>query len=76
MLIGLKKEFPKEYNPKLVEKGWYEWWQNEGYFSPNLRKKPIFSMIIPPPNITGFLHLGHALTVTIEDILVRWYILD
>lgn len=66
--------YPAVYNASDVEKGWYDWWKKSGFFSSSETRedKEIFSMILPPPNITGTLHLGHALTVTIQDVLVRW----
>lgn len=77
-----KKDFlgklPKIYESTTVESGWYEWWEKEGLFKlrPNSHKsgkdtRP-FTMILPPPNVTGTLHLGHALTVTVQDIIARW----
>eukprot|EP00941_MAST-03F_sp_MAST-3F-sp1_P003786 g3786.t1 len=63
--------FPAAYNPEIVERGWYEWWQSEGHFSPSPRKKT-FTMILPPPNVTGQLHIGHALTVAVQDAIARW----
>ena len=67
------KDMPKAYNPKLSEQRIYESWMNEGYFTPkiDLSKKP-FTLIMPPPNVTGELHMGHALTFTIQDILIRY----
>jgi valyl-tRNA synthetase len=67
-------EIPKAYDPKQVEDKWYRFWLERGYFTPEIDpdKKP-FVIIMPPPNITGELHLGHALTATMEDILVRWH---
>ena len=68
---GLK---PKAYQPSNVEQKWYKYWLEKGYFTPrkNPKKQP-FVIIMPPPNITGQLHIGHALTVTVEDIMVRWH---
>ena len=67
-------EIPKAYNPKQVEGKWYRFWEERGYFAPkiDLQKEP-FVIIMPPPNVTGELHLGHALTATLEDILTRWH---
>jgi valyl-tRNA synthetase len=64
---------PKSYDPTQVEEKWYRFWVEQGFFhaDPAHPKTP-FSIVIPPPNVTGSLHMGHALTVTIEDILVRW----
>jgi valyl-tRNA synthetase len=67
-------ELPKAYEPAQVEQKWYAYWMENGYFTPkiDLSKKP-FVIIQPPPNITGDLHLGHALTATLEDIMARWH---
>ena len=62
----------KRYSPKEVEKGKYESWKNHGYFTAgDVSKKP-FSIVIPPPNVTGILHLGHAWDTTIQDIIARY----
>ncbi|RUS17877.1 tRNA synthetases class I-domain-containing protein [Endogone sp. FLAS-F59071] len=69
------------YNPHAVESAWYAWWEKEGFFKPQFgpdgKPKPegIFVVPAPPPNITGSLHIGHALTVAIQDSLVRWCVL-
>ncbi|MGV3588035.1 MAG: valine--tRNA ligase, partial [Adhaeribacter sp.] len=62
----------KTYNPKEVEEKWYTNWQQKGFFrsKPNPRKEP-YTVVIPPPNVTGVLHMGHMLNNTIQDILVR-----
>jgi valyl-tRNA synthetase len=67
-------EIPKAYEPGKIEKKWHNFWLKQGYFSPKIdpKKKP-FVIIMPPPNVTGELHLGHALTATLEDIMVRWH---
>jgi len=67
-------EIPKAYESGKIEKKWYDFWLKQGYFSPKIdpNKKP-FVIIMPPPNVTGELHLGHALTSTLEDIMVRWH---
>jgi valyl-tRNA synthetase len=68
------------YNPIAVESAWYDWWEAQGYFSPQMtadgKPKPEGSFVIslPPPNVTGALHIGHALTVAIEDTLTRWQV--
>ena len=66
-------ELPKAYNPNDVEDNIYKMWEEKGFFSakPNPQKKP-YSIVIPPPNITGILHMGHALNNTIQDILTRF----
>ncbi len=67
------RELPKAYDPKSVEEKWYAFWLEKGYFhaDENSRSAP-FSIVIPPPNVTGSLHIGHALNSTMQDILVRW----
>lgn len=67
-------DIPKAYEPGKVERKWYDFWLKQGYFTPKIdpSKKP-FVVIMPPPNVTGELHLGHALTATLEDIMVRWH---
>ncbi len=77
--VILKKEktmeLPKTYNPKEVEKQIYELWEKSGFFNPdNLpgkRKNP-YCIIMPPPNANGSLHAGHAVFITLEDILIRY----
>ena len=67
-------DIPTRYNPKETEDKWYKFWQENNLFSanPNPSKKP-FSIVIPPPNVTGILHMGHALNNTIQDILIRYH---
>jgi valyl-tRNA synthetase len=67
-------EMAKSYDAKLYEDDLYRFWEDNGYFKPevNPEGKP-FCIIMPPPNVTGALHVGHALTATIEDILTRWH---
>jgi valyl-tRNA synthetase len=61
------------YNPNEVENRTYQWWETSGYFkAQDVSKKPPFSILLPPPNVTGFLHIGHALDHTIQDLLIRW----
>jgi len=68
------QELPKTYEPAAVEARWYAFWVENGFFAAGGRPgAPRFCITIPPPNITGSLHMGHALTVTIEDIVVRWH---
>ena len=66
------KELEKVYNPKEVEDRIYANWVDKKYFSakPDPDKKP-FTIVIPPPNVTGQLHMGHALDETLQDILIR-----
>lgn len=80
---GLKKKiedvFPTSYQPKYVEAAWQPWWEKEGFYKADVSKalntpeEKKFVMVIPPPNVTGSLHLGHALTVAVEDTLTRWH---
>ncbi len=68
-----KKELSKVYNPKDVEERIYETWQKNGYFHAKVDKsKKPFTIVMPPPNITGKLHMGHALDDTIQDIIIRF----
>jgi len=63
----------KRYEPKEIEKKWLDWWEEKDYFSPRAdRKKATFSIIMPPLNITGIIHMGHAFDITIQDILTRF----
>jgi valyl-tRNA synthetase len=67
------KTLADRYNPQEVESKIYQWWEESGHFkSQDQSTKPPFSIILPPPNVTGFLHLGHALDHTIQDLLIRW----
>lgn len=68
-------EIPKTYEPKEVEGRWYPFWETRGFFTPEANSNPRarrFSMVIPPPNVTGYLHMGHALNHTLQDVLARW----
>ncbi len=63
----------KSYNPKEIEGKWYKFWKEKGYFTAKVDSpKPRFSMVIPPPNVTGTLHMGHAFVFTLYDIVARW----
>ena len=64
---------PSVYEPEQVEKKWYPTWKENGYFQPaGADSRKPFSIVMPPPNVTGSLHLGHALDNTLQDILTRW----
>ncbi|MBZ4423021.1 valine--tRNA ligase [Myxococcus sp. RHSTA-1-4] len=66
-------ELSKAYEPTEVEARWYAVWMERNYFRAEATSdKPAFSIVLPPPNVTGSLHIGHALTATIQDILTRW----
>ena len=69
----MRKELPKVYDPRDVEPRIYKMWMDGGCFKaePNPDKKP-FSIVMPPPNVTGQLHMGHALDSTLQDILTRF----
>ena len=64
----------KIYDQTKVEGKWYKFWEEKGYFKPEINPegKP-YSIVLPPPNVTGNLHIGHALMLTIEDILIRYH---
>ncbi|XP_071276542.1 valine--tRNA ligase, mitochondrial isoform X2 [Agelaius tricolor] len=68
---------PPRYSPRYVEAAWYQWWERGGAFRPRPPGQapggaPVLSLVLPPPNVTGSLHLGHALSVSLQDALVRW----
>jgi len=68
-------EIPKTYDPKQAEQHHYPRWEAQGYFAPEInrdRYAPPFSIVIPPPNVTGSLHMGHALQHTMMDVLTRF----
>ena len=70
----MKEQIPKNYQASITEKKWYSVWEENGYFKPVERKPGAgkYSIMMPPPNVTGQLHIGHALNMTIQDILVRY----
>lgn len=64
---------PKAYDPQPVEDKWAKYWVEEGIYTADVNsKRPKFSMVLPPPNVTGSLHMGHALCFTLPDIIARW----
>ena len=67
------QELPKSYTPQEVEDKWYLFWESSGFFhaSPDSGKKP-YTIVIPPPNITGILTMGHVLNNTLQDVFIRW----
>lgn len=69
----MRENLPKNYDPKEFEDRLYGFWNENGYFTPEIdqNKKP-YTIMMPPPNVTGSLHMGHALNNTIQDILIRW----
>ena len=67
------KNLSKTYDPQAVESRWYQIWEENGYFKATMDKdKPAFSIVMPPPNVTGKLHMGHAMDSTLQDILTRY----
>ena len=61
------------YDPRQAEETWYRVWEERGYFRADpFSKAPAYCIVIPPPNVTGSLHIGHALNNTLQDILIRW----
>ena len=68
----MKDEFSKTYNPHEVESRWYGWWESKGYFRADAKStKPAFAIVMPPPNVTGSLHIGHMLNNTVQDVIIR-----
>ncbi|CAM8937461.1 unnamed protein product [Rhodiola kirilowii] len=69
----LSNQIAKRYNPAAVENSWYAWWEKSNFFVADAKStKPPFVIVLPPPNVTGALHIGHALTTAIEDTIIRW----
>src|SRR5450432_403062 len=66
-----RMELSKHYDPSYVESKWYLHWTNKKYFNSSPDQRPPFTIVIPPPNVTGVLHMGHTLNETVQDILVR-----
>jgi valyl-tRNA synthetase len=80
--LDMSEPMSAGYNPIAVEAAWYDWWHAQGFFKPeyiqpalqgqDLKDRETFVIPSPPPNVTGSLHIGHALTVAIQDGMVRW----
>ncbi len=70
----MAKELAKTYNPSAIEVKWYDVWEQAGYFKPSrdAGAQP-FTIVMPPPNVTGRLHMGHAMDNTMQDILIRYH---
>ena len=67
------KVLDKSYDPHQVEDKWYRYWEEHGYFRADEdSEEKAYSIVIPPPNVTGVLHIGHALNNTLQDILIRF----
>lgn len=73
MTDALQEEIPKQYDHHAAQQRWYPYWKSQGYFhsEPDAAREP-YTIVMPPPNVTGALHLGHALNNTLQDILVRF----
>jgi valyl-tRNA synthetase len=68
-----EQQLPKAFTAKDVEEKWYAFWEEKGFFqADNRSSKPAYCISIPPPNVTGVLHMGHALVDTLQDVLIRW----
>ncbi len=66
-------ELPKAFESAEIEGKWYSYWEDQGYFTADSSSdKPAYCLIMPPPNVTGVLHMGHALVTTLQDVLIRW----
>ena len=78
VLKPLDDAYHKAYIPKVVESGWYAWWEKEGFLKPEfapdgkVKKEGYIAIPIPPPNVTGALHMGHALGNALQDVMIRW----
>lgn len=68
-----RPELAKAYDPSAMERGLYDWWDRSGFFAPLDGEGEPFVVVMPPPNVTGELHLGHALFVSLEDLMIRWH---
>ena len=64
-------QLDKTFNPAAIEARWYPHWENSGAFRPERPDAEPFTIVIPPPNVTGVLHMGHTLNETVQDVLVR-----
>src|SRR5690606_18206698 len=69
----MSETLPPQYDPAANEGPLYRWWEEQGYFraDPQGRAEP-YTIVIPPPNVTAVLHMGHGLNNTIQDVLIRW----
>ena len=68
-----ENNIPKVYDPKSFETKWYSYWEKRKLFHAEVNDKPAYSIVIPPPNVTGQLHMGHAMDNTLQDILIRYH---
>ena len=73
MISESRKDFPKSYDPSAVEEKWCSFWEQGKFFVADVHSsRPPYVIVIPPPNVTGSLHMGHMLVYTLHDIVVRW----
>src|SRR3989344_692194 len=71
----MHEKLKKPYDPKSTEERIYKLWEESGFFNPDKlpgERKEVFTIMMPPPNVTGVLHMGHALMITLEDIMIRY----
>jgi valyl-tRNA synthetase len=64
-------DISKHFNPLETEEKWYKYWEKKGYFRSKPDEREPYTILIPPPNVTGVLHMGHMLNNTIQDVLIR-----
>ncbi|MCA9432134.1 MAG: class I tRNA ligase family protein, partial [Candidatus Omnitrophica bacterium] len=70
-------ELPTRFDPHASREKWYSYWEENGFFkAPETGDRPAYSIVIPPPNVTGKLHIGHALNNTLQDVLIRYKRMD
>ena len=71
----MNKELSKSFDPKTIENKWYEFWESKGYYAIGQDDKKVdnFSILLPPPNVTGTLHMGHGFNQTLMDMLTRYH---
>ena len=67
----INMEIPKTYDPKITEDKWYSYWLKHKFFKSVPDEREPYTIVIPPPNVTGVLHMGHMLNNTIQDVLIR-----
>nr|OQO28449.1 hypothetical protein B0A51_02998 [Rachicladosporium sp. CCFEE 5018] len=78
ILGSLDDDYHKAYIPSVVESAWYDWWEKEGFHKPEfkadgeVKDEGYYVITIPPPNVTGALHIGHALATSLQDTMIRW----
>src|SRR6059058_3679406 len=64
-------DLPKTFEPRAIEERWYAHWESSGLFRPERGDREPWTIVMPPPNVTGSLHIGHALDITLQDVLTR-----